>query len=1271
MKPLRLLQINVGRGGSPHDLALALAQEEHIDVLLVQEPYIFHERDRRITKRHPSFECFTPTDNWTSRPRVLTYLRKGVGLQAEQVRPLPSNSEACRDLLFLTVMSPSGHNILIINIYNAPTGCTGEGLPIQALTLLPRAAFPPHTFLAGDFNLHHPRWQPSYQLGTSAADPLINWTDDLSFCLISEADTATHKYGNVLDLAFASGPLALAGAESAVIPQLDVTSDHLPLLSRIPWDQRFQEPQTRLRPNTLQQNVFLSLLKNSLEGLPSLPPNPLSSELDKAAESLSKAIQQAYQGSAKRSLRQGTGQPWWNTECRVAAYEYRTARREDTNLTHLDVTKRALRNTIRKAKRHFYYNKLNTATTGTEVFQMTKWHKSIGTYRSPPLKDPTRPDLPPATTLLAKRDVLARNLLQNVAEIGDIPLDSPTVPSISLPFLDITDTEVCKAVLNARNTAPREDEITTEVLRIGWSLIKTLVISLFQACIKTGYHPACFRTAILAILSKPKKPDQTSPRAYRPIALLSVLGKGLERLVARRMSWIAVHYKVLSKQQFGALPLRSAVDLTTCLTHDVETALNSNRTASLLTLDVKGAFDGVLPGRLIRRLREQGWPDCLVRWISAFATNRSVRIQLDRSIGPMLDIKCGLPQGSPVSPILFMLYIAPLFHLGKPRNRFGYADDVALLAVSPSLQDNATALTHDLQEILDWSTAEGITFDPDKSELLHFSRHRQDSDPRMTPALSVGHITVSENAARPYLRWLGVLFDKRLTFKWHVRTQAAKALKVSKALTSLGNTVRGVPSLLMRRAATACALPIAYYAAETWWPGRTRTGPRHQISNRVDAYLQLLSKVVLIAARAILPVYRTTPTAALHRESGLPPPKIALNAQALAATVRLRRLDPYHPLYSRARRIQVLARPSSRFARRILALPPSEQINPLATPPWAILETRDTISARIGAPRGISKEQCAQDFLAFLSDVPLRDIVLYSDGSKLSNGSAGAGFVAYQAGRQVLRQAIPLGTTAEVFDAEATAALAGLEAAIDLPSTRFATDLWICLDNLEVALRLLSPFPGSSQATFAKFMEAASKWQQRSQLPHIGPGDVRIRWVPGHTNVPGNEAADKAAKEGALLTPQAELPFTFASLRRWAKAKLPLAMDKLWKTVAPQHYRDLGIDFSPCRPKELSLPRATLGRILASRSGHGDFADYHERFNHDDAFLLCQCGARKAPLHFFFCRIAKRRMRRPPGPPTSTIPELLGTYTGAMALGKWLQQTQFYEDICPRAPSAE
>jgi hypothetical protein len=113
-------------------------------------------------------------------------------------------------------------------------------------------------------------------------------------------------------------------------------------------------------------------------------------------------------------------------------------------------------------------------------------------------------------------------------------------------------------------------------------------------------------------------------------------------------------------------------------------------------MDVKGAFDGVLPGRLVRRLREQGWPECLVRWIQSFATGRTVRIRLDGSTGPVTDVVCGLPQGSPISPILFMLYIAPLFWLGSPYTRFGYADDVALLRTSTDLESNCNLLTADL-----------------------------------------------------------------------------------------------------------------------------------------------------------------------------------------------------------------------------------------------------------------------------------------------------------------------------------------------------------------------------------------------------------------------------------------------------------------------------------------------------------------------------------------------------------------------------------------------
>jgi hypothetical protein len=75
---------------------------------------------------------------------------------------------------------------------------------------------------------------------------------------------------------------------------------------------------------------------------------------------------------------------------------------------------------------------------------------------------------------------------------------------------------------------------------------------------------------------------------------------------------------------------------------------------------------------------------------------RSVQIRLDGELGPTTEILCGLPQGSPVSPILFMLYISPLFRLGNPKRRFGYADDGAFLVISLSLEDNYRSLLSSL-----------------------------------------------------------------------------------------------------------------------------------------------------------------------------------------------------------------------------------------------------------------------------------------------------------------------------------------------------------------------------------------------------------------------------------------------------------------------------------------------------------------------------------------------------------------------------------------------
>ena len=108
------------------------------------------------------------------------------------------------------------------------------------------------------------------------------------------------------------------------------------------------------------------------------------------------------------------------------------------------------------------------------------------------------------------------------------------------------------------------------------------------------------------MLPKPGKRDITIPKSWRPISLLSCLGKGLERLIVRRMSRLVVQKALLHPTQFGALLRRSATDLTSYLTHDIERTFSEDKVASLLTLDISGAFNVVQTGRLILRLRKQG-----------------------------------------------------------------------------------------------------------------------------------------------------------------------------------------------------------------------------------------------------------------------------------------------------------------------------------------------------------------------------------------------------------------------------------------------------------------------------------------------------------------------------------------------------------------------------------------------------------------------------------------------------------------------------------------
>lgn len=156
--------------------------------------------------------------------------------------------------------------------------------------------------------------------------------------------------------------------------------------------------------------------------------------------------------------------------------------------------------------------------------------------------------------------------------------------------------------------------------------------------------------------------------------------------------------------------------------------------ASLLTLDIAGAFDIVLKNRLILRLRKQGWPTQFIKFTESFMDQRLAAVR--NGNGSVLEataLDCGAPQGSPISPILAMLYFCPILWMGKyshPNRRFGYADDVAILAIGGSTEETTAALQYEVEVTTRWGRENAISFAPEKAELIHFhhTRKREHTD---------------------------------------------------------------------------------------------------------------------------------------------------------------------------------------------------------------------------------------------------------------------------------------------------------------------------------------------------------------------------------------------------------------------------------------------------------------------------------------------------------------------------------------------------------------
>ena len=311
------------------------------------------------------------------------------------------------------------------------------------------------------------------------------------------------------------------------------------------------------------------------------------------------------------------------------------------------------------------------------------------------------------------------------------------------------------------------NSIPIKLVKIIGDWVSPLLALLVNQSFQSGIFPD--KLKIAKVISLFKKGNPELPSNYRPISLLSIFSKIFEKLMYKRLYKFLEIHNILYSLQFGFQENHSIDHALVSLTEAIRNTLDNKRLGCGIFIDLQGAFDTVNHRILLSKLEHYGIRGCALEWFRSYLTDRKQYVSVNGSNSNLLSITCGVPQGSVLGPLLFLIYINDLPNASKKLTFYLFADDTNIYYESKDLSNLTKVVNKELRLVKKWLDANKLSLNIDKTNYIIFH-----SSSVKFPSGSDIKIGKKHVKRVKFVKFLGLLLDEHLCWKYHLSELSKK-----------------------------------------------------------------------------------------------------------------------------------------------------------------------------------------------------------------------------------------------------------------------------------------------------------------------------------------------------------------------------------------------------------------------------------------------------------------------------------------------------------------